>query len=199
MGAASYLSEPILFSVTAPRLWPFFVLLASLVVCGWALRLLLGPRLPKLGAARPLRWFLWLAVAFLGASALWAALQLASPEVRLKATERGLTSYMTGAFPGRGVRLQMARHADGDGLFIPWQAVTSFALERVECATGAGAVPCDVLVIGLRPGFEGLAAQGVVVAPGVRRSTLDLPVPTPPGGPALLAQLLSLQQRFSGR
>jgi hypothetical protein len=199
MGAAFGVSEPILFSVTAPRLWPLLVLLACLVAGFWAARLLRGPRLFPEGGWHATRWALSLGLLAVGACGLWAAVQLASPAVRLKATERGLTSYMTGASADGGARLQMARHADGDGLFIPWRAMASLGLERVECVTAGQAVPCDVLAIRLRPGFEELRVHGIVVAPGVRRATLDVPVPSPPGGPAVLAALSALHQRFEGR
>ncbi len=199
MGANSGVSEPILFAVAAPRLFPLLLLGACLVVGLLVGRLLLGPRCRAEGRVAAFRWLLGVALAAVGLLGLWAAVQLASPTVLLKATERGLTSYMRAADASGGVRLQLARHADAEGLFVPWRAMESLTLDTVDCYQGRRVVRCDVLAIALRPGFRELREGGVVVAPGGWRSTLDLPVPKPPGGRALLAQLRALQQRFGGR
>jgi hypothetical protein len=195
MGAVAGVSEPVLYSVAAPRLLPLLVLLVCLMTS-----MLLGRLfVQREGRAAVVRWLLGLALLGLGLVGLWAAVQLASPPVLLKATERGLTSYMTAADPGRGVRLQLARHADAEGLFVPWRAIESITLDKVGCYDGRSTRGCDVLAIALRPGFQELRTGGVVVAPGGWRSTLDLPVPVPPGGEALLAELRALQRRFAGR
>jgi hypothetical protein len=162
-------------------------------------RLLVGPRLRGAGWALVGRAFLAVSLLGIVVGGIRAAVELASPSVQLKATERGLTSYMTEARPSSGVRLQLARHADAEGLFIPWRAMESIRVEQLRCYDDGGlVVSCDVLAITLRPGFEELRARGLVVVPGVRRSTLDLPVPVPPGGAALLAEVRALQQRFGG-
>ncbi len=199
MGADAGVSEPILFAVTASRLLPLLLLLGCLAAGLLVWRLLRGPRFRGEGRARTFRWLLAVGLAALGLVGLWAAVQLASPPVLLKATERGLTSYMRGMDASRGVRLQLARHSDSEGLFVPWRAMQSLVLEKVDCYQGVRVVRCDVLAIALRPGYQELREGGVVVAPGGWRSTLDLPVPVPPGGTALLAQLRALQQRFGAR
>jgi hypothetical protein len=199
MGATAGVSEPILFSVALPRLVPLLLLLGSLGAAFPLARLLIGPRLPGKGPALLARRLLGLVLLGLGVLGLWAAVQLASPPVLLKATERGLTSYMTAPNGGGGIRLQMARHAETDGLFIPWRAMESLRLDAVDCSPGGHVTRCDVLAIALRPGFEELRHGGVVVAPGGWRSSLDLPVPNPPGGQVLLQELRALQQRFAGR
>jgi hypothetical protein len=142
------------------------------------------------------RAFFLVALVGVGLTGLWALLHLASPPVQLKATERGLTSYVTVARPA-GIRLQLARHADSEGLFVPWRAMESLHLEQLTCyADGGSVAPCEVLAIALRPGLEALRECGVVLAPGIRRSTLDPVVPVPPGGAAALAEVRALQQRF---
>jgi hypothetical protein len=165
MGAAAGVSEPILFSVTEPRLGSFVLLVCAL------------------GAA---------------VNGFRAGLRVASPPVQLKATERGLTSYVTVAHP-QGIRLQLARHPESDGLFIPWQAMASAKVEQLRCYDSEGSVAdCEVLAITLRPGFASLREHGAMVSPGVRRSTLDLVVPVPPGGEAVLQKVRALQARFGG-
>jgi hypothetical protein len=199
MGATGGVSEPILYSVTASRLLPLLLFLGCLGV-GLLLGFLFAQwrrRQPEAAPRR--RWLLGVGLLPLTCLGLWAAVQLASPPVLLKATERGLTSYMTGANPSHGVRLQMARHADGEGLFVPWRAMESLTLDTVGCYDGRAVRRCEVLAIGLHPGFGELRTGGVVVAPGGWRSTLDLPVPVSPGGEALLVQLRTLQQRYAGR
>jgi hypothetical protein len=199
MGATGGVSEPILYSVTASRLLPLLLLLGCL-----ALALFLGRRLTRwrktqAGPAPRWRWPIGVGLLLVGGLGLWALVQIASPPVLLKATERGLTSYMTGENPSHGVRLQLARHADSEGLFIPWRAMESLTLETVGCYDGRTVRNCEVLAIGLRPGFQELRTGGVVVAPGGWRSTLDLPVPVPQDAEALLVQLRTLQRRYAVR
>ena len=199
MGAASGISEPILFSVTEPRL-PALLTLVLCLASGLGVALLLfGPRYRGPGWVRSVRVFLAVCLLGLSATGVRALLHLASPTVLLKATERGLTSYMVGGKPNGGLRLQLARHADTEGLFVPWRAMASLGLDTVDCYAGGQIARCDVLAIALRPGFQELREGGVVVPPGGWRSTLDLSVPIPPGGPVLLAELRALQQRFGGR
>jgi hypothetical protein len=199
MGAASSITEPILYSVAEGRLGPLFLFVCALaagVGMGW---LLAGPRFR--GPGWPLlfvRFFLVAALLGVGLSGLRALLHLASPPVQLKATERGLTSYVTVAQPA-GVRLQLARRPDSEGLFVPWRAMESIRLEQLKCYPDGSVAPCEVLAITLRPGFEALRERGAVLAPGIRRSTLDLLVPVPPGGAAVLAEVRALQQRFGGQ
>jgi hypothetical protein len=199
MGATAGVSEPILYAVTVPRLLPLVVLLGCLV-----LGLFLGRRFaqrgrPTDGRVDVARWALGLALLVTAVVGLWAAVRVASPPVLLKATERGLTSYMRAGQPTGGTRLQLARHSDSDGLFVPWRAVEGLALETVGCYDGRTVQRCEVLAITLRPGFQELRTSGVVVSPGGWRSTLDLPVPVPPGGETLLAELRALQRRYASR
>jgi hypothetical protein len=199
MGATGGVSEPILYAVTASRLLPLLLFLGCVGV-----GLFLGWRLARqwkthAGLAPRWGWLLGVGLLLVSGVGLWALLQLASPAVLLKATERGLTSYMTGANAGSGVRLQLARHADTEGLFVPWRAMESLSLDTVGCFDGRAVRTCEVLAIGLRPGFQEFRTKGVVVAPGGWRSTLDLPVPVPPGGEALLVQLRTLQRRYAFR
>jgi hypothetical protein len=191
-------SEPILFSVTEPRLGAFVLLLcAAAGVLGIGL-LLAGPHYRGRGWRLAVRAFLGVCLVGLILNGLRAGLRVASPPVQLKGTERGLTSYLTVAHPS-GIRLQLARHADSDGIFIPWQAMESVRVEQLRCYDSSGSVAdCEVLAVTLRPGFASLREQGAMVAPGVRRSTLDLVVPVPPGGAAVLPQVRLLQERFGG-
>jgi hypothetical protein len=198
MGAASGVTEPILYSVTEGRLGPLFLLVCAVAAGVGLRRLLTRPRF--LGPGWPLlvRASLWVALLGVGLFAVRALLYLAAPPVQLKATERGLTSYVTVARPA-GIRLQLARHADSDGLFVPWRAMESIHLEQMKCYPDGSVAPCEVLAIALRPGFEALRGRGAVLAPGIRRSTLDLVVPVPPGGAAVLAEVSALRERFGGQ
>ncbi|MGO8970281.1 MAG: hypothetical protein ACLQDQ_12005 [Myxococcaceae bacterium] len=197
MGTAPLGSEPVLFCVTAAPLPALLVLVACLGLGLVVVALRVGPRFR---ARRPARQLLSLLGVCLGAGALWAAVQLAAPAVLLKATEQGVTSYLTGLPPRGRFGLPFSGPSSADGVFIPWKAVEGIGLERVEAYLGSTrARPCDVLVFRLRPGFQELTSAGLVVAPGVRRWTLDLPVPIPGQGAAVLAELQALQQRFSAR
>jgi hypothetical protein len=198
MGAAAGVSEPILFSVTEPRLGSLVLLLCALAAAVGVALILAGPHHRGRGWPLALRAFLGVCLVGLLVNGFRAGLRVASPPVQLKATERGLTSYVTVAHPS-GIRLQLARHADAEGIFVPWQAMEALHLERLRCYDKEGSVAdCEVLAITLRPDFASLREQGVLVAPGVRRSTLDLVVPVPPGGTAVLAQVRALQERFGG-
>lgn len=199
MGAAAGVSEPILYAVTLPRLLPLVVLLGCLVLGLFLGRGFARKSPPADGRVDVARWTLGLALLFTGVVGLWAAVRVASPPVLLKATERGLTSYMRAGQPTSGTRLQLARHTDSEGLFVPWRAIEGLGLETVGCFDGRTVKRCEVLAITLRPGFQELRTSGVVVAPGGWRSTLDLPVPVPPGGEALLAELRELQRRYASR
>jgi hypothetical protein len=199
VGAASGVSEPILFSVTVPRTASLLILLVCVAAALLLADLFFGGRLFPLGVRPPAaRWMVLVGLVGTCFGAVLAAAQLASPPVLLKATERGLTTFMTRGRPGGGTRLQLARHSDTGGVFIPWRAMDSLALERVSVHQGDLVEPREVIAITLRPGFEGLREQVAPVTAGERRSTLDLPVPVPPGGEALVAELRALRDRFAG-
>jgi hypothetical protein len=132
MGGAAGVSEPILFSVTEPR-WGSLVLLLCAVAAAVGVGLLLrGQRYRGRGWPLAVRAFLGVSLVGLLASGFRAGLRVASPPVQLKATERGLTSYVTTAHP-RGIRLQLARHPESEGLFVPWQAMEEVRLEQLRC------------------------------------------------------------------
>src|SRR5271170_2250994 len=102
MGTAPLGSEPVLFCVTDARLPALLVLVGCL---GLGLLLVVLRAGPRFRARRPARQLLSVLGLCLGACALWAAVQLATPAVLLKATERGVTSYLTGLPPQGRFRL----------------------------------------------------------------------------------------------
>src|SRR5450631_1884925 len=132
MGAAAGVSEPILFSVTEPRLGSLVLLLCALAAAVGVALILAGPHHRGRGWPLALRAFLGVCLVGLLVNGFRAGLRVASPPVQLKATERGLTSYVTVAHPS-GIRLQLARHADAEGIFVPWQAMEALHLERLRC------------------------------------------------------------------
>ena len=185
--------EPVLLRVTASRLVPLLVLVGCLLLVLGLVWLVAGPRRQSL---RPwARRLAPLVGAGLGAAAVWASLRLVSPSILLEASAEGVTASLATLPAGASGRLSNAPAA----VFIPWRAVDSIRLERLQAFDGKRTWPCDVLAFQLRPGFEALAAAGLVVAPGVRRSSLDWPLPRGEEGPGLLAGLRGLQQRFSSR
>ena len=179
--------QPFLLTVTASRLPALLVLLGCLALAAGV-----AVRLATAGSGFPARRLLVLMQVCLALGAGWAAFRLAKPKVVLSVTQSGL--YLT-QLPAEAV--PPAEGGDAPAVFLPWQAVESIALERVEEYDGRRGRPRDVLAFTLRPAFESLRAAGIVVTPGVRRSTLDYPVPSQESGPPLLAKLRALHQRFS--